>query len=101
MTTASAVEKPPASIDPGMRSYEIVCITALLVLTLVLVMKGFGTWCLLPLGAGILGVVGRLRLGPVMLLMSLQFQVIEQWASGWGPPGGSATLELEDLLQGA
>jgi hypothetical protein len=101
MTTAASAEKPSVIGDPGVRRYEIVCVTALLVLTWILIEKGYGTWCFLPMLAGLLGVVARLRLGPVMLLMSLQFQIIDQWTSGWGPPVGSATFEIEDLLQAA
>jgi hypothetical protein len=72
-----------------------VCLASLLVLGLALA-PNHGFWTLLPVLVGVQAIYLRLRSGPVVLLLALQFQLIDQGRSGiltdrW--------FDLADVLQ--
>jgi hypothetical protein len=98
MTMPDATPTPDADAlrKAAVRNYEIVCLVALAVLALALLQSGHGAWSVLPLTVGVLGVVARMGLAPVLLLFALLFQLIEQWIFEAAP---HAMFQVADLLQ--
>ncbi len=92
--------------DPAVRNYVFLCLTALVLIFLVLVRRGMGGWSFLPVIVGLLGAGLRWRLAPILCLILLtgllyshdlpgQAVRLNQW------PRGRA-FRLEDwILSGA
>jgi hypothetical protein len=77
------------------RQYELVCLASLLLLGLVLVPR-HGAWTLLPMLVGVQAIYLRMRGGPVLFLLALQFELLDQWMAGWTP---DHWLDLADVIQ--
>lgn len=77
-TADSPADAPQAA---AVQNYEFVCIAAALVLVLTLLQRSYTVWCVLPLLVGLLGVYARMSLAPVMLILTLVPQLIEQWSA--------------------
>jgi hypothetical protein len=71
--TGSKMNNPAETQDvdqePAVRNYIFLCLTALVVLFLVLVRRGLGGWSFLPVLVGVAGVGLRWRLAPLMSLI--------------------------------
>jgi hypothetical protein len=93
--SADAPDDPRQS--PPARQYLLVCLLSLLVLTLGLVVKGFGEWALPPLLLGVVGVVFHWRAAPALVPLLLVVLTILV-----GPAGlyylSHADLEETDAL---
>jgi hypothetical protein len=62
------------------RDYRLVCLVALIMLTLLLLEEGFGIWAGLPMILGGVGVLARWGLGPILVLFTLTFlQGLRRW----------------------
>jgi hypothetical protein len=96
MTDTAALPDADAVRKAAVRNYEIVCLVALAVLALALLQSGHGAWSAMPLTVGVLGVVARMGLAPVLLLVALLFQLFEHWMS---QPAPHAPFRVADLLQ--
>ena len=57
--------------DPAVRNYDLLCVTAVIVLFLGLFLRGFGWWGVLVLLVGLVGHLFRWRQASVLLLVSL------------------------------
>ncbi len=77
------------------RQYEIVCLVSLLVLGAVLVPQ-HGAWTVLPMLVGIQAIYLRMRGGALLLLLALQFQLLDQWLAGWS---ADRWFDLADVIQ--
>jgi hypothetical protein len=72
----SLVETPDElSAEAGVRNYTLVCLVALLIVTLVLIDEA-GPWVLLPVAIGGLGLVGRWRSTVPLFLLTVGFVVM-------------------------
>ena len=67
---------------PVLRQYWLLCLGALLVLTLALVLRGLEVWALLPILVGSLSLAFRWRSGPVIPLAMLAW-VLYSERTGW------------------
>jgi hypothetical protein len=81
-----------AGADAGVRTYTLVCLVALLVVTLVLIDEA-GPWVLLPVVIGGLGLVGRWRSAVPMFLLTVGFVVLAV------AQGGDPFFFVERLLR--
>lgn len=63
----------PESTGPEstVRNYDLLCVTAVVILFLALFLRGFGWWSVLVLLVGLLGHLFRWRLAPLLLLVTL------------------------------
>jgi hypothetical protein len=77
------------------RQYELVCLASLGVLALALA-PHHGLWTLLPVLVGLQAIYLRLRGGSLLLLLALQFQLLDEWLVGWSPP---RSWDLADIMQ--
>jgi hypothetical protein len=66
----------PRDMRPVVRDYLIVCLAALLFLTLILQYEGYGWWSLLPLLVGVVGVVARWGAAPPLVLLVLMMMLL-------------------------
>jgi hypothetical protein len=104
MSTSRAADKPntPGHVA-GVRTYELVCLAALAVLGLSLLQRGHGSWTMLPVGIGLIGIYLRLGPAPILLLVSLLFQAVDAWAhASWASRPGWVVrhqFDLSDLIQ--
>jgi hypothetical protein len=71
MTVQRNNEQPLA--DTAVQVYTYICLTALVVLFLVLLRRGLGGWGFVPAVVGLLGLVLRWRLAPPLTLIVLTF----------------------------
>jgi len=69
---------PPTPGD-AVRAYELVCLLALVVMLAVLVGRGHGLWCVLPLLVGSSGIVWRWSTALPLTLVALSFVVLNLW----------------------
>jgi hypothetical protein len=67
----STVPEAAPPTENGVRNYQFFCFCALVSLGLVLLQRGVGAWCLFPVGVGLVPVLFRWRVGPLLLLLSL------------------------------
>jgi hypothetical protein len=79
----------------AVRNYEIGCLAALGVLGLSLVQR-YGLWTLLPILVGVQAIYLRMRGGPLVLLLALQFQLFDRLLL---PSTPRNDFELADVLQ--
>jgi hypothetical protein len=87
---------PAETIRKAMvRQYELVCLASLLVLALALAPR-HGLWTLLPVLVGLQAIYLRMRGGALLLLLALQFQLLDEWLLGWSPP---RWWDVADVLQ--
>src|SRR5262245_7272557 len=96
----STAPKPPGPDEPGVRNYMIVCAGALAVVALALWQRGVGTWSLFPPLVGLVVLLVRWRLGPLMFLVSLAGLLYVSWlaqSAGW-PPRPPRWSPLADLV---
>jgi hypothetical protein len=72
---------PDAAPTPpdGVSRYELLCLVTLLLMTTVLVGRGFGLPSLVPLLVGGLGVLGRWRLALPLLVLMLMLVLLDLW----------------------
>jgi hypothetical protein len=96
MSTAPAISERDTARVSAIRNYEYCCLAALLVLALALLQRGYAISALFPVVVGVVGVYARLGLAPVVLLLTLSFQLIEQYATGWALPH---QFDVADLIQ--
>jgi hypothetical protein len=85
-----------AAWQAAVRNYELFAVAALAILALALVQRGYGGLCMLPVTAGLFGIWLRWGLAPVILLLSLVFQLFDRWSGGWSR---YPDWDLSDLLQ--
>jgi hypothetical protein len=85
-----------ALIDPS-RDYTLLCLTALMVVTAVLVQTDLGWWGLLPMLLGGAAVVARWGSGPPVVLLAL-VMVLLIHRRRWGSVGYGDSTPLTDLL---
>ena len=69
MTDADEIKE--VDQDPAIRNYVFLCLTALVLIFLVLVRRGMGGWSFLPVIVGLLGAGLRWRLAPILCLILL------------------------------
>jgi hypothetical protein len=67
----STMSQPDAWQNPTVRNYWLLCLAALLAVTLALIVRNLGAWSLLPILLGSLSLAGRWRSGPVLALLAL------------------------------
>lgn len=69
----STTPETPATVPPdqGERTYLFVCLGAQMVLLVVLLQRGHGSWALLPVLLGLAGLVLRWRITPYLVLFAL------------------------------
>ncbi|HXG11489.1 MAG TPA: hypothetical protein VNK04_17170 [Gemmataceae bacterium] len=67
----STTNQPDPWQAPAVRGYWLLCLVALLAVTLALVFRKLGAWSLLPLLAGGLSLAGRWRSGPLLTVAVL------------------------------
>jgi hypothetical protein len=99
----STVPGPAPPADNGVRNYQFFCFCALVALGLILLQRGLGRWCLFPVGVGLVPVLFRWRLGPLLLLAALAGTLVLTGSHGtvtlpWRPPRSSP---INDLLLSA
>jgi hypothetical protein len=95
-------QAPEPGTSPVVRDYVIVCLTALLILTLILLEEGFGLWSVMPLMLGGVCVAGNLGLGPPLVLFSLVVLLsLRSWILGVAAWQRQGTPPLLDLLTAA
>jgi len=76
-------QKPASpTAEAALRSYEYVCLAALLVMLLVLIERDLGLWSTLPVLIGIGGIAGRWRFALPLLLLFLTFAMTNPWREG-------------------
>lgn len=88
---------PDPAADAAIRSYELFCLIALLVLLLVLIQRGHGPlWSAVPFLIGLAGVVGRRLMAVPVLVLALAFVLLDfgHFVSG----GLAAADSLSDFL---
>jgi hypothetical protein len=101
-----AAPEQPVNADesPAIRNYVFLCLTALVVLFLVLVRRGLGGWAFLPVLVGLVGAGLRWRLAPALVL-TLVVGLLYTEPIYRGTPvsqGTRKTFRLEDwILAGA
>jgi len=93
--TAVPDEPARSARAAAVRNYEIVCLAALAVLGLALVSR-YSYWTLLPMLVGVQAIYLRMRGGPLVLLLALQFQMFDHLVHS-GP--ARYQFDLADVLQ--
>jgi hypothetical protein len=77
MSLTRPVSKPAS--DTAIRTYELFCLAALLVMLLVLVDGGLGLWSALPVLVGLGGIAGRWQTAVPILIFALGFVLVGFW----------------------
>jgi hypothetical protein len=96
MSTTAEPAPPP---DTGVRNYQFFCFCALCALGLILLQRGLGRWSLFPVGVGLVPVIFRWRLGPLLLLAALAATLFMTGVHvpgylPWRPPRSSPISDL-------
>lgn len=99
---SGAVAVPDPAQDPAARNYIFICLAAMVVLLVVLLYQGLGTGSLIPVLVGIMGVVTRWRIGPLLLIVALAGLYYIEMIRYYGivRPPEFETPELSDVLLG-
>src|ERR671927_415461 len=95
MATAPDDPARDAARKVAVRNYEIVCLAALGVLGLSLLPR-YGMWTVLPMLVGVQAIYLRMRAGPTVLLLALQFQLFDHMLQ---TESARDELDLADVLQ--
>ena len=84
MKAARTTEEPAA--ETPLQIYTYVCLTALVVLFLALLRRGFGGWSFVPALVGLLGVGLGWRMAPILTLTMLTFVLYLHQPAGINQP---------------